>query len=786
MREEDYRHLVRTYQTQDPPNDEITRKLIYNTEYAWIKLADVAPDFWSVREGSFVFLTGETLEAFALQEATDKILTRQEAQQVTFWQDKITQISTIEGILQSLFVGQIPLEASVELQLKLGEAYRTVEHYERAQQCFTEALQISRKTLHDPEREGRALNGLGLIYTNLGHFARAEDCFNRFLNLRQQQDDNKALAVGYNHLGGVFDKRGEPEQAILKSNRLYSLAERPLLLTLMASLHYWRGGSLPEKREELYNDTVDLLLDWWEHPKVVRGADGQVIIAQSSLTELLNVGKDRVRNMLNYLAFQAHSSQSDLVGTADITEQTLKTELMNISQNPDLRPRRLLEYLSNRAGLLVPRGIGIYTFPDRTFQEYLSACYLADQDDYPENVAELARQEPNRWREVLLLAGARASRGTAASIWGLADALCYRKMEHKDTASEDAWGALLAGQALTETANLDRISPRNRTKATRIRQWLVAILTEHAPQSATGEPFPAVERALAGNILAQLGDPRPGAGLQEDGLPDIVWCEVPEGKFTMGSDPKKDPEAYTSEQPQHEVHVSAFAISRYPITNAQYQAFVEDNGYIEKAYWTDEGWEWKEKERINYPRKYGGLFDLLNHPIVGISWYEASAFCQWLTLRLREKGELVENQLIRLPSEAEWEKAARGEDGRIYPWGKSITPELANYGDTGLGATSTVGCFPRGVSPYKCEDMVGNVWEWCQDWFQSAYYAESPERDPQGPDSGKEFHGGGPDRVDRGGSWGDSARGVRCAYRSNYWPHSSHFNTGFRPVRIYS
>jgi hypothetical protein len=417
----------------------------------------------------------------------------------------------------------------------------------------------------------------------------------------------------YQHIAelrGLYpdDAQGRAEllkRAIFSSDRLYGLAERPLLLTLMASLHAWRGGSLPEKREELYNDTVELLVDWWERPKVVRDETGRMIITQPSLSEVLAVGKDCLRSTLGFLAFDAHQRQPELRGTADIAEQELVSQLMRVSQNKDLRPARLVEYLSDRAGLLVPRGVGVYTFPHRTFQEYLAACYLADQD-FPDNVATFARQNPNRWREVALLAGAKAARGSAATIWMFVEALCYREMERKPTpgpsqeGNEDAWGALLAGQALVEIASLQQISPRNQPKVEHIRQWLVAILTEQAPSDS---PFPATERALAGNLLAQLGDPRPGVGLRADGLPDIRWCEVPAGTFIMGSN------EYSSEKPQHKVNVAAFHISRYPVTNAQYQAFVEDGGYTEKwrECWTKEGWEWKEENKIAGPEVWWGV-----------------------------------------------------------------------------------------------------------------------------------------------------------------------------------
>jgi hypothetical protein len=342
------------------------------------------------------------------------------------------------------------------------------------------------------------------------------------------------------------DAQGRAEllkRAILGSDRLRALAERPLLLTLMASLHAWRGGTLPEKREELYADTVDLLLDWWESPKIVRDAQGQVMVQQPSLAEWLKVDREKVRGLLNELAYRAHASQSSLVGTADVPEDWLVGGLLALSRSPDARPRRLIEFLSQRAGLLLPRGVGVYTFPHRTFQEYLAACYLTDHE-YPEQVAGLARTQPDRWHEVALLAGAKAARGTASAIWSLVDALCYQKPGAGAQRPGDAWGALVAGQALVESADLDRVSERNRAKVDCVCAHLGRVLAEGR--------LPAVERVAAGNALARLGDPR----LRADAwyLPDeplLGFVEVPAGPFWMGSDKKRDLYAWDGELPQH-------------------------------------------------------------------------------------------------------------------------------------------------------------------------------------------------------------------------------------------
>jgi formylglycine-generating enzyme required for sulfatase activity len=172
-------------------------------------------------------------------------------------------------------------------------------------------------------------------------------------------------------------------------------------------------------------------------------------------------------------------------------------------------------------------------------------------------------------------------------------------------------------------------------------------------------------------------------------------------------------------------------------------------------------WDWKGERRE--PDRNGGVFDLPNHPVVMVTWYEAVAFCNWLGRKL--------GRPVSLPSEAQWERAARHTDGRRYPWGDELTPNHANYYKTGITATSAVGIFPQGASQYTALDMSGNVWEWCQTKWR-ADYNTSPDDDPEGNAR----------RVLRGGSFYVSAGGVRCAARYSGIPYNRHGDSGFRVV----
>ena len=243
------------------------------------------------------------------------------------------------------------------------------------------------------------------------------------------------------------------------------------------------------------------------------------------------------------------------------------------------------------------------------------------------------------------------------------------------------------------------------------------------------------------------------------------FVHIPAGELLMGSDKKQDPQAYDNELPQHKVYLDEYWIGVTPVSVAQFTAFVQSSGYVTTA----------EKEKRSYtwrtPHDKGSdVKAKASHPVTCVDWQDAAAFCEWLTSQAQPAAKWV----VRLPSEAEWEKAARGADGRLYPWGRR-TPDAkrCNF-KYNVCDTTPVGKYsPGGDSPYGCADMAGNVWQWLADWYSETYYQQSPTSNPAGPSSG-EF------RVQRGGAWINDGRNVRSAHRCWSPPRSWSYVGGFR------
>ena len=268
--------------------------------------------------------------------------------------------------------------------------------------------------------------------------------------------------------------------------------------------------------------------------------------------------------------------------------------------------------------------------------------------------------------------------------------------------------------------------------------------------------LPIQLRSEAASARGWLGAWPPGVGCRPDGLPDLVF--EPQ---VFPADMVRLRESGAVCQLAH-----PYRIARYPVTVAQYEPF-KAVGYDEKnpdaaRWWGEKGWRWKERERITGPRDFAPVFQTPNHPRVGVSWFEAMAFCAWASEQLR--------LTIRLPHEAEWEQAARWDgtkaDGRTYPWGESDRDDLAqrcNWDGTGLNQTSAVGLFPPGRAVCGAMDLAGNVWEWC----------ESPSQLFQSW------------RVLRGGSWFNvSPSNLSCSYRGLSPPGFRSQSFGFRCVLV--
>jgi formylglycine-generating enzyme required for sulfatase activity len=282
---------------------------------------------------------------------------------------------------------------------------------------------------------------------------------------------------------------------------------------------------------------------------------------------------------------------------------------------------------------------------------------------------------------------------------------------------------------------------------------------------SVGQMVEALRRAVA-EATVPAGVSLPRVTVPEAARPTMIehrhpfepeMILIPAGEFLMGSDPRQDKDTRDAEQPQHTLYLPDYHLAKTLVTNAQYTAFVQATGHKQPGHWT-EGKPPEGKE---------------DHPVVNVSWYDAMAYCRWLAE--------VTGKPYRLPSEAEWEKGARGSDGRIYPWGNQWDAKRCNA-DRGLqGDTTPVGAYPQGASPYGLLDMAGNVWEWTQSlWGENS---EQPAfKYPYNPGNGRENLKASNDflRVLRGGSFDFSARRARCAYRG--WSYSNLFgwNYGFR------
>ncbi len=490
----------------------------------------------------------------------------------------------------------------------------------------------------------------------------------------------------------------------IKANpRVRELAINPLMLTVIALVHRDRV-KLPERRVELYAEAVDVLLGKWDEARGVN---------ETSILEDRPFDTNDRRQLLQAVAFRIQEEGKKEIETADLFEQ-LEAFFANRTADSSGAKRaadRFLKMIKERTGLLVEAGQGVYRFSHLTFQEYLAALAVLDDDDYANYL--LNRTGEAEWREVILLALGKLSMEGPQRTTQMVKRIADLKKE-----PAPFHNMVLAVEALRDVGNAvertiaEEIQGRVEQVLSRKRSPLSKILGGLTAKGWVEEKSRLVE-ALS----------RVGMGYWSMPHGEPTWVTIPAGEFWMGN------------LPYERVHVDEFLISKVPITNAQYLLYVQAEGAKAPEHWED-----------GMPPK-----NISSHPVVNVNRHDAVSYCEWLSR--------VSGKTIRLPTEAEWEKAARGDqDKREYPWGDTFDSSKCNTSELGIRTTTSVGIFTSGASPYGVLDMSGNVWEWTQSIKNS-----------------KEL-------VLRGGAFDDDSTSARSAFRFWGYPNLRLRNIGFRVV----
>jgi gamma-glutamyl hercynylcysteine S-oxide synthase len=515
--------------------------------------------------------------------------------------------------------------------------------------------------------------------------------------------------------------------ALHDDERLRELAQTPLTLALCILAHAERR-QFPADRAVVLRRMADVLLNGW-------GASRQSGVENP----------DRRLALLEplALAFQAsvgtYSDQPATLSASAIEALLLQgMSGLGLGQHRHSDELQQLEGISGagllawcrRHGLLTEIGYNAYTMPQRQLREYLAGRALAATPDFVTRAYAL-RRAPH-WRETLLHAIREIGQGSTPHIVRLLVRLLLHPADGAPHTSND--DILLAAECLNELG--DRTRP-DRGLRDEVRLHLIGLLEASAA--------PVSDRIHAGMLLGRLGDPR-----FTGPLPPLA--NIAAGRFRMGT-----PDGYDDEAPQQWVELPDFAIGIYPVTNQEYAAFLAARPmHAAPRYWYS--------LRLNNP----------SGPVVGVTWQDAMDYCAWLTERLDRDGRLPSGHVVRLPLEAEWEKAASWDPRRQvqqrYPWGDEWFSTRANTLDgRGDWLTAPVGCYPDGISPYGLHDCIGNIWEWTASTYASY------------PGAALFFKELGSYTL-RGSSCASTSTHARCTYRSrlpiSYW----RYHLGFRIV----
>ena len=641
----------------------------------------------------------------------------------------------------------------------------------------------------------RACPGNRFVVTSrIAGYDQASLDSDEFTHLTIQPFDDEDIARFARQWCPAYETRGDAVSAAAKARaearakrlitdiqrdpNITRMAANPLLLSILALIHY-QGTQLPRRRVELYRLCIKTLAETWNRARGLGDRPINLYLGDEPLDERFVV------DVLGPVAYWMHEHCPERVIERRNLEQQLARRLAEYGQVRPLKARNMagdfIELMVEKTGLLAARGLDLFGFLHLTFEEYLAARYLVDWLDYETEAQRLAA-DPRWWEAIRLGAAALTGRRVGQLVSAVLEADLSGENRGRDAVLA-GWCAVDAGRAAVGRPVMKRLIHR-------LEQTMRG--TDNNSHPFDPPRVPAPTRAEAGRVLADL-----------DWLPDDLdeMVDVPAGEFLMGSTAeeigrlKAEAPSYLhswfdDESPQRRVYGPAFRMAKYPVTNAQFRRFVKDGGYENEAYWSPEGLAWLRRTAEDeaglpeYRRRAGRAepgywrdtrFNQPNALVVGVTWYEAEAYCRWLSAQPESQG-----RDYRLPTEAMWEKAARGgleipvgANGRSplrdnprpqqrYPWGDDFDPERANTDKDDIRQPTAVGVYPLGASPCGAQDMSGNVWEWCADWF-------GPYREPhEPPDTGTA-------RLLRGGAWDGSQWNARCAYRfritPDYWRH---------------
>lgn len=557
-----------------------------------------------------------------------------------------------------------------------------------------------------------------------------------------------------------------------------SLKDRPLFFTLMAVLFLMdKESGLPNSRGELYHQSIMLLLFRWTQPR----------LGDHSISQELGCDVTEIYKRIEVIAYRTHWNSTFMNKEAsNIEYQTLATELFKLGSDK-VNPFRLLAYLSQQSGILISLSTEVHKFAHRTFQEYLAASYMVgkilEEDDFS-YVKKNIEQAPQIWREPCILIGdILSTKKEIGKLWDLIDNLLYTTPPEAPLIDEKfCWKVWLCGRLyLEQNLHMEKVFGGKEWTRSNLKSRLKLAIESSVK-------FPPKEFSEIGKVLGIFQDDRKGvSGI--NGLPDIDWCSIPAGKFQMGLTSKQmnllqalrwvKGSSFEREIPESFPYLNDYLISRFPITEKQFQCFEKaKDGYFQANWWnwSTASFNWFKKIGSKGPEK-SDCVNYPNYPRTNTNWYEAVAFCNWISNKI--------GRSVRLPTEAEWEKAARGIDGRFFPWGNDFDPNKCNSDLTGIGHPCAVGCFHFEGGPWGEDtplDMCGNVWEWCtticeDDKNKSIPYPYNEEDGRENMNLGDEFK-----RVVRGGSYLNEPFVIRCTFRGRDKPFERFLRQGFRVV----